>query len=237
MIINKKRSIVPAVDVYTLNELETIVKETCNFSVIGAYKVGFTLVLKYGLFAVVDKIRKFTDKPIIYDHQKAGTDIPDIGPKFMSICKTSGVDAVIIFPQSGPKTQEHWIKAAQGNNLNIIVGGLMTHEAYVRSEGGYICDDAINDIYVKAIELGVRDFVVPGNKKDKLIKIKDIFNTILNEKEVNLYSPGFIKQGGKISETADIVSNSPWHTIIGRAICDSKDIGASVVEYSSNISD
>ena len=42
---------------------------------------------------VVDEIRKLTKLPIIYDHQKAGTDIPDTGDGFMKACKDSGVDA------------------------------------------------------------------------------------------------------------------------------------------------
>src|SRR3989338_3763611 len=109
-IINVERSIIIACDV-DLKEYEQLVKETCQIEKIGGYKVGFYLGLKYGLPTVVQIARKYTDKPIIYDHQKACTDIPDTGEKFVKVCKDSGIDAVIFMAQSGPATLKAWIKA------------------------------------------------------------------------------------------------------------------------------
>ena len=43
------------------------------------YKVGLSLALDCGLPKVVEIAREYTDKPIIYDHLKAGTDIPEVG--------------------------------------------------------------------------------------------------------------------------------------------------------------
>ncbi|MBU1704702.1 MAG: orotidine 5-phosphate decarboxylase, partial [Nanoarchaeota archaeon] len=121
------KTIIPALDVDDLELAEKIVKETCKVKGIGGYKVGFSLVIPFGLKKVVQTIRKYTELPIIYDHQKAGTDIPDTGEIFMKVCKDAGVDAVIIFPAMGPVTEEEWIKAAHGVGLKVIVGGEMTH--------------------------------------------------------------------------------------------------------------
>lgn len=99
-IIERYRSVIPACDVPTLEEFEEIVKETADVEGIGGYKVGLELGLSYGLGRVVEVARKYTAKPIIYDHQKAGTDIPDTGKNFAEVCKRAGVDAVILFPQA-----------------------------------------------------------------------------------------------------------------------------------------
>ena len=90
-----KRSIIPACDVPNLKLLDKLVKETCNVKGIGGYKIGFELVIPFGIKEVIKTIRKHTKLPIMYDHQKAGTDIPEMGDKFMKAIK--GVDSVILF--------------------------------------------------------------------------------------------------------------------------------------------
>ena len=99
-----KYGIIPACDIESLSELEKLVELTANIEGIVGYKIGFSLGLRYGLPTVVDTIEKYTDLPIIYDHQKAGTDIPQMGNNFAKVCKNCGVNGVIIFPQAGPNT-------------------------------------------------------------------------------------------------------------------------------------
>src|SRR3989344_1534313 len=118
-IIPQQKSIVPACNV-SLDLYERIVKETANLDSLGAYYVGFELGLMHGLPRVVELTRKYSSKPIIYDHQKAGTDIPDTGRNFAKTMKNAGVDAVIFFPQSGPETERAWIEAAMEQNLEGI---------------------------------------------------------------------------------------------------------------------
>ena len=160
-IIPLKRSIVPACDMDNLKDFESFVKEIDSVKGIGAYKIGFELALKYGLPAVVKAARKHTKKPIIYDHQKAGTDVPFTGEKFAKVCAEAKVDAVILFPQAGPETEREWIKACQKAGLGVIVGGEMTHGAYLKSDGGFLEDDAPARMYKVAVENGVKEFVVP----------------------------------------------------------------------------
>ena len=74
-IIKLKKSIIPSCDVESLEKLDKLVKATCNVKGVGAYKIGFELVIPFGMEKVVKAIRKHTKLPIIYDHQKAGTDI------------------------------------------------------------------------------------------------------------------------------------------------------------------
>lgn len=188
----EKRSIIPACDV-SLKLLKKILKKTSKIKGVGAYKIGFELGLEHGLPKVVELIRKYTDKPIIYDHQKAGSDVPFTGKRFAKVCKDSGIDTIILFPQAGPATEKAWIKSALEQDLGVIVGGMMTHEKYVASEGGYLTDDSILDMYINAAKLGVSDFVAPGNKPDMIFLIRKTLvdegiNPVKNVPPENLFS-------------------------------------------------
>lgn len=231
MIIKRDRSIIIACDV-SLAKYEKILKETAGIEAVGGYKLGFYLALEYGLPKLVELARKYTKKPLIYDHQKAGTDIPDTGGKFAEVCRNSGVDAVIFFPQAGPETEKAWIGAAKEQGLGVIVGGLMTHNAYVESDGGYLRDDSIIEMYLNAAKAEVTDFVVPGNKPEKIEEIRKA----LEEKGVKpvFYAPGFITQGGDITDAAK-AAGKRWHAIVGRAVYEAEDIEKAVLELSSKL--
>ncbi|MCX6767243.1 MAG: orotidine 5'-phosphate decarboxylase [Candidatus Micrarchaeota archaeon] len=231
-IIQSNRTIIPACDVSSLKKLEELVQATTGVKGIGAYKVGFELALAYGLPKVMETVRKHSQLPVIYDHQKAGTDIPDTGKGFASVCKRSGVDAVIFFPQSGPETEKAWIKAAQAEGLKIIVGGEMTHPAYLAKDGGFLADDAPKRIYETAISAGITDFVVPGNKPEKIAEYKHLFES--HKIDFTLYSPGLVTQGGKITDSGK-AAGSKWHAIVGRAIYEAPDMGAAAREFASQL--
>ncbi len=217
--IKLKKSIIPSCDVPSLKLLDKLVKETCKVKGVSAYKIGFELVIPFGIKEVIKTIRKRTKLPIIYDHQKGGTDIPEMGDKFMKAIK--GVDSVILFPMAGPVTEEKWIKAAFKARLHVIVGGEMTHKAYMERAGGFILNMAPKQMFRIAANLGVRDFVVPGNKPF-MIKEYARFLDSFGIKPV-FYSPGLIAQGGSLSEGAKAAGDN-WHAIVGRAIYNSKNM-------------
>lgn len=85
-IIKRDRSIIPACDV-DLTRFEVIVRETAQMDEVGAYKIGAVLALSAGIRRVVDKAREYTSKPLIYDHQKGATDIPETGAAFAKLLK------------------------------------------------------------------------------------------------------------------------------------------------------
>ncbi|MBN1940590.1 MAG: orotidine 5'-phosphate decarboxylase [Candidatus Diapherotrites archaeon] len=226
-IIKIPRSVIPACDVASIERFEEIVKATGDIEKIGAYKIGFELGLKFGLPKIVETARQHTEKPIIYDHQKAGTDIPDTAAGFAETCKDSGVDAVILFPQSGPETEKAWIKTMQAHNLGVIVGGEMTHKSYLESDNGFILNAAPKRMYEIAAGLGVTDFVVPGNKPEKIEFYKLLLKNL--GLDPTFYSPGLVAQGGKISESAKAAGNN-WHAIVGRGIYKAEDIKQAALE-------
>ncbi len=229
-IIKYDKSVIPACDVTYLEELEVLVEDTHEVEGIGGYKVGFGLALRYGLPIVCEAIREITDLPIIYDHQKAATDIPDTGKLFASACKNAGVDAVILFPFTGPMTEMVWIEACKKEKLGVIVGGEMTHPMFHESEGGWIGDDAIAKIYVNAVKYGIRDFVVPGNKPDRIKEYRET----LSDVEPIFYSPGLIAQGGDIGESAKAAGDR-WHAIVGRGIYKSRNMTEAARELTKKL--
>lgn len=212
-----QRSIIPACDTTSIEVFEELVRQTSKVEGIGGYKIGFTLGLSYGLPKVVEVARKYApDKPLIYDHQKAATDIPDTAKDFMKVVKSAGIDSVILFPHTGPETERAWIYRAMENNLGVIVGGIMTHNAYLVSEGGFIKDEAALEIYRIAARAGVTNFVVPGTKPAKIKMAKEAVEA---EGVLPVFlAPGMgPAQGGKMDEVR-IVLGPAWHAIVGRKI-------------------
>ncbi|OGQ22444.1 MAG: hypothetical protein A3I05_09980 [Deltaproteobacteria bacterium RIFCSPLOWO2_02_FULL_44_10] len=220
MILEQNRSIIPACDVSVI-QYEALIKATHDLPGIGAYKIGFMLGLSIGLPKAVEIARRYTDKPLIYDHQKAGTDIPDTGISFAKTCKDAGIDAVIFFPQAGPETEKAWIEAAREQELGVIVGGVMTHKAYTLSDGGWIDDKAIDKIYLTAARCGVTDFVVPATKLEIVRHIRRIITD--EGVDASFYAPGIGAQGGDYVQIAE-TAGSKFHAIIGRALYGAKNM-------------
>jgi orotidine-5'-phosphate decarboxylase len=220
ILIPRNTSIVPACD-FDIDLFKSVVQETHDIPGIGAYKIGAALGLGAGLAKVRDVARSFTDKPLIYDHQKAGTDIPETADFFMATLKKNGIDAVILFPFTGPATQSAWTTAAGNAGLHVIIGGRMTHSSFLAGENGYVADTAPDRIYDNAAAQGVTSFVVPGNKPDVIARVRErVAQKVANPV---FYAPGFISQGGEISEAAK-AAGSHWHAIVGRAIFEAPSI-------------
>ncbi len=231
-IIQSDRSIIPACDMTSLEEFKSLVEQTHDVPGIGGYKIGKLLAYWNSLPVVVKAAREFTDKPLIVDDQKFGNDIPDLGDKIMKMVSEAGADAVILFPFAGPKTQEAWTKAAQKYELGVIVGGEMTHPEFLERDGGYLNNEAPDRIYDIAAYAGVTNFVVPGNKP----KAIEYYRGILTAHKIDLvfYSPGFVKQGGKITDAAKAAGDK-FHGIVGRAIYQAEDKKAAAMEMTSQL--
>jgi len=233
-LIEQDKSVIVACDVETLTELEKLVNETCFVPGIGGYKFGFELVDNYTLKGVMNTISERTELPGIYDKQKGGTDIPKLGERFARNSAKAKVDAVILFPFGGRVTEVEWIKACQKENLTVLLGLDMTQEGFLVSDGGFVADDAPERAFKIAIENGVCDFVVPGNRPASVRKYRQQFVDGLGEDNFTLYAPGFIGQGGVITETGKVAGKN-WHAIVGSAIYKADDMETAAREVTSQI--
>ncbi len=224
VLIGSHRSIIPALDFGSQDKLVELVKATGKMDGVGAYKLGFSLGLRHGLPKVVEVIRKHSDKPIIYDGQKAGTDIPDTGEDYAAIMKEAGVNAAILFPMAGRMTQERWTEALWARGVIPIVGGEMTHPRFKSSEGGYIDDNRLVDMYINGARQQVRHFVAPGNKMDRIAVYRE---QLMNEGIAAIFiSPGFVAQSNTpVAKVAEI-AGPRFHAVVGRGIYEARDMGA-----------
>jgi orotidine-5'-phosphate decarboxylase len=233
-LIKENKAVVVAADVKKIEDLERLVKETCEVEGIGGYKIGSILAIRYGLSQLVNTIRKYTELPIIYDHQKGGTDIPQLGEKFAEVIAESGVDAIILFPFGGAFTEREWIRACQDAGLVVLIGGHMTQKEFLASEGGFIADGAPTRIYEIAARFKVSDFVVPGNKIEFVKKYRELLEKHLGMGNFALWAPGFIRQGGVITECA-LTAGPIWRAIVGSAIYRAKDMKKAAEIITSNL--
>ena len=219
-----KHGIIPACDVSDLDALISLVKQTCSLKFIQGYKLGIEIVVPDGVKRVVQEIRRITDLPLIYDHQKYGNDIPDVsGGNFLARIKEAGIDALIIFPFAGINTLKATIEACKRLDLLPIVGGEMTHPGFLASEGGYLADDAPTRIYKDAARHGVDTFVVPGNKVEKIKHYVGLIRETLPNPA--FVFPGIGKgQGGDIAEAFEASKPCVSSAIVGRGIYAAEDI-------------
>lgn len=228
-IIKAERSIIPACDC-GFGKYTQILEATCDLEEVGAYKIGFPLALGGGLdrglanivrevelTRISNKIPADKSKPIIYDHQKGGTDIPDTAKDFAGIMKECGIAAAIIFPFSGPSTLKAYVTELWNAGVEPIVGGEMTHKGFLDYEGGYISYFSVVNIYRDAAQLGVTNFVVPGNKPKRIKFYKEMFAREYPDIVPTLFSLGLITQRGKIPEASQ-AAGERWHAIVGREI-------------------
>lgn len=253
-IISLDRTIVPACDVNT-QVFEEIVRGTADVEKVGGYKIGPALTGRPGYDTIVGIAREYTDKPLILDPQKWGTDIPDTAKKMLTPVKEAGFDAVILFPQSGPATEYAWIKTAQDLGLGVIVGGEMTHPRYLQGDDsnskkvnydeifeelgmplkmdGFIRPSAPDDMYELAARMGVTNFVVPGNKPDRIKHYRDLVESC-GVNNASYWSPGLVAQGGEISDGAK-AAGERFHAIVGRGIYTAEDKRVAAIELTKKL--
>lgn len=231
---NKDCGIILACDVSTLEDAESLAHLSIGVDEIVGYKIGFTLGLRFGLQQVIEVLKSINPLPVIYDHQKAGTDIPQMGEPFARTCRDGGVDGVIVFSQAGPKTLESFISGIIQNGMTPIVGAAMTHSGYLVSDGGFIIDDAPKSIFQIALEKGVKNFVLPGNKPE-LIRM---YSAILSKQQgVSVMMPGIGSQGGELNIAfSECVGLKPY-AIIGSAIYKAQNPSAALKSFANSLND
>jgi orotidine-5'-phosphate decarboxylase len=230
--ITQPRSIVVACDISSKEDLDRLVAATHAIPQLGGYKVGFSLALKHSLPEVVRTIRRHTGKPVIYDHQKGGTDVPHTGAGFARVMAESEVDYAILFPFASPSTEEAWIGALQREGVVPIVGAFMTIPDFAAEKGGYISAESIGRIFDLASSMGVRDFVLPGNNPGEASRLKRLIEA--KAKAPTFFLPGLGAQGGDIASCRKVMGER-WHAIVGRSIYGAPDPGAATLALGSEI--
>jgi len=179
---------------------------------IAGYKVGSLNAIEHGLKATVAELRQFTEKPIIYDHQKGGTDIPTITEQQVKLAAECGVNSFIAVPLGdGGETLTAFVNACNEVRILPIVLLEMTHA----EADDYLKENSANLVFEKAKKLGVKYFVAPGNKPQKILELKGKM-----DKGMFIVSPGIGAQGGKCERCVEAGTDYP---IVGRGVYEAED--------------
>jgi orotidine-5'-phosphate decarboxylase len=166
---NLNHGIVIECNFSSIKKLESIVEATNDLDFIVGYKVGAELALATTISDVVKAIRKFTNLPIIYDHQKFGADDPGFcGGSFLKTIKDAGVDAVFIFPFGGIASLKAAVDKSIESGLIPVVGGDMVHEGFTKEENGYLEDSSPQKMYMDGAGIGAKHFVIPCTRLDRM---------------------------------------------------------------------
>ncbi len=215
------KGIVWAADVEP-KEFKSIMEEIGDTAGLAGVKIGFELGLGLSLPEAVRIVRANSGVKVQYDHQKAANDIPDTGKNFARTMVNADIDSAIIFPFTGPNTQDSWTRALTENNINVFTGAEMTHKGFSEQENGRITTRGMDEIITQALELGISHFIVPGNRPSSVRKWKDKIEAARGEGRYALAAPGFVSQGGDVSEATQ-AAGEYWNPIIGRGIHANQD--------------
>jgi len=133
------------------------------------YKIGALPVLEAGLKDTLRSIRKISSKPLLYDHQKLGSDLPDIYKgRMLDLIKSYGAAGVFLFPLGGKEVLEAIINKCIEIELIPVVCGDLSYKGFFAEEGGYIDIDVQQRIYLDAASYGVSHFMMSCNRVDRI---------------------------------------------------------------------
>lgn len=216
-LISQRCGVMPALDVDSFDDMLQLVAQTCEIPGVVGYKLGLTGVLPRGLAAAVKGIRERTSLPIIYDHQKAGPDMPDMATKFSALSRAAGVVGLVLFPVAGPTAVRSFTASAIENSLVPLVGGHIPVPDYCLSGDGFLRDDVLGQIIEIAAQTGARGFILPSNLPEQISRHCDWIARQVPNPFVFLTGIGAL--GGTIATAFSAARQvGPRFAIVGRAI-------------------
>lgn len=212
MNLEKPPKIIVALDLPLSEACALVGKLKSTEDKIAGYKVSSLNAIEHGLKKTISDLREVTDKPIIYDHQKAATDIPKITDRQVRLAAECGVNSFIAVPLgAGSETLTAFVTACNETNVLPIVLLSMTHDG----ADDYLKTETPQLVFEKAKELGVKYFVAPGNKPEKIAEL-----TSKMDEDMFITSPGIGAQGGACEAAVKAGTDYP---IVGRAIYEAED--------------
>lgn len=213
--------IIPALDVDSVDALKRLVEVTTDIDGVVGYKLGMVGALQLGLPGATQAIRKLSNLPVIYDHQKAGPDVPSMARKYAAVCHDAGVTSLILFPLAGEHAVREFVNQTLEASLVPIVGGELPFPGYHTSRGGYVADDALERILQSSVAQGATEFVLPAHDNELIRRRSELLLEQLEQPGVFL--PGIGPLGGGIDEAFAAAQGCRRYAVVGRAIAAAAD--------------
>jgi orotidine-5'-phosphate decarboxylase len=198
-----KNNLILAMDLLTIDGALEVGHSVIKY--LDTIKIGYPLVLSEGLSAVT-LIKDTFNCRVIADFKVA--DIPETNKKIADLTFKAGADAIIVHGFVGPDSVKACLDSAEDFDREVFLLTEMSHPGESR-----FLQNAAEDIANMGMEMGLKNYVAPSTKLDRLEKIRDVVG-----KDSFIISPGVGAQGGdpkKTLEFADAV-------IVGRSIYSSE---------------
>jgi orotidine-5'-phosphate decarboxylase len=112
----------------------------------------------------------------------------------------------------------------------------MTHTAYLASQGGFINDEAPSRICSQALDMGVKHFVLPGNRPEYLRRYSQEISSKTSA-DISALMPGIGAQGGQIKLAFESTNLARCYAIIGSAVYASAEPAKALEEFTNQILD
>jgi orotidine-5'-phosphate decarboxylase len=199
-----KNKIILAIDLIQLEAALQVITDVSKY--INTVKIGYPLVLAEGLESIFI-IKEEFGLNVIADFKVA--DIPETNRTIADLTFRAGADAIIVHGFVGGDSVQACLESAQNHGGDIFLLTEMSHTGAERFMQG-----TSRDIARMGIDMGIKNFVAPSTKLDRLEKIRKIVGD-----DSFIISPGVGVQGGDPSLTLEFADA----LIIGRSIYTAKD--------------
>jgi orotidine-5'-phosphate decarboxylase len=199
-----KNRIILALDLQSIEDALEVASSVGEY--LDTIKIGYPLVLAEGLESI-SIVKEEFDCKVIADFKVA--DIPETNSKIADLTFKAGADAIIVHGFVGEDSVQACVDSARKYNREVFLLTEMSHPGAVR-----FLQNAADEIAVMGMDMGIKNYVAPSTKLDRLKKIRSIVGN-----DSFIISPGVGVQGGdpgKTLEFADAI-------IVGRSIYSSKN--------------
>jgi orotidine-5'-phosphate decarboxylase len=198
-----KNRIILALDLKNIKEAMVIVEDVRKY--LDTIKIGYPLVLGEGLESI-STVKEEFDCKVIADFKVA--DIPETNRKIADLTFKAGADAIIVHGFVGEDSAQACLDSAEKYNKNVFLLTEMSHPGASR-----FLQNAAEEIAHMGMDMGIKNYVAPSTKLNRLKKIRTIVGT-----DSFIISPGVGVQGGDPVKTLEYANA----IIVGRSIYSSK---------------
>ncbi|ADZ10194.1 orotidine 5'-phosphate decarboxylase [Methanobacterium lacus] len=198
-----KNKIILAMDLLTIDGALEVGNSVINY--LDTIKIGYPLALAEGLPSI-GLVKDRFDCKIIADFKVA--DIPETNKKIADLTFKAGADAIIVHGFVGPDSVKACVDSAEEFGTEVFLLTEMSHPGASR-----FLQPAAEDIAVMGMEMGLKNYVAPSTKPDRLKKIREVVG-----KDSFIISPGVGVQGGDPNQTLEFADA----IIVGRSIYSSE---------------
>lgn len=211
-----KNQIILALDVEEKKKAYEILDQTTEY--LDTIKIGYPLTLAEGP-QIISSIKEDYDAKIIADFKVA--DIDATNEKIVKTTLNWGADAIIVHGFTGEDSVLACKNMADKLNKEIFLLTEMSHPGADR-----FLKPVSLEIAQMGVDLGIKNYVAPATKIDRLKKIREIVG-----EDSFIISPGVGVQGGKAKDTLKYADAA----IIGRSIYNSKSPKETLEEVINSI--